>query len=102
MSKKIANRKIKFLHRGRIQAQGEKLEESESWAKNESLFEKEGYKLVDKLKNKISPFEAKRREKQFNNVKKFIKRAAMNGGIEVINKFFSKKFPVKKHKIRTC
>ena len=61
-------------HRGRIQAQGEKLEASESWALNEPLTKSEGQKLLENLKNKIPKNEEKIREIAFKKATKFIKK----------------------------
>ncbi len=41
-------------HRGRLQAQGENLEESENWAQDEPPTIKDGLKMVERLKEKIS------------------------------------------------
>jgi hypothetical protein len=41
-------------HRGRIQAQGENLEASESWAQNEPLTKNAGLKLLEKPKKQNS------------------------------------------------
>jgi hypothetical protein len=51
-----------MLHRGRIQAQGVNLEQSESWAKEIPLTEPEGLELLDKLKIKIPKKELEVRE----------------------------------------
>jgi len=61
-------------HRGRIQAQGEKLEASESWALNEPLTKCEGLNLLENLKNKIPKNEEKIREIAFKKATKFIKK----------------------------
>lgn len=77
-------------NRGRIQAQGVKLEESESWAQNEPLTKKIGLELLKKLKNKIPKNEAKIREKAFKKTKRFIE----NGPYKVVDKIISKTFMV--------
>jgi len=68
-------------HRGRIQAQGEFLEESESWSKDEPLTEEEGLILLEKLKNKIPKNEAEIRVSVFEKAKKYIQQASKNGGL---------------------
>lgn len=73
--------KQSFNNRGRIQAQGEKLEQSEPWAQNSPPTKKEGLQMTDNLKNKIPNEAAKIRSKEFVKLKKFIRQAAKNGGI---------------------
>ena len=77
-------------HRGRIQAQGKNIEESEAWAQNEPLTKNEGLKKLDNLKKKIAKKEAKIRERAFKKAARFIK----NGLYQVINKIISKTFMV--------
>ncbi len=71
----------KLKHRGRFQAQGGGLEESENWAQEEPLSLKSALSLLLKLKNKLSPTERTEREKSFIKADKFIKTAATNGGV---------------------
>lgn len=78
-------------HRGRIQAQGENLEESENWAQEEPLTKNEGLNLLDRLKNKIPKKEAEIRFEAFNKAAKFINQ----GPHEVINAPVSRSFKVK-------
>ena len=59
-------------HRGRIQAQGEHLESSESWAQDEPITIEEGLQLLENLKNKIPKKEAEIREQAFNKAAQFI------------------------------
>ena len=59
-------------HRGRIQAQGENLEESVTWAQDEPLSKKDGLKLLELLKSKLGKKDLKVREKQFEQAKRFI------------------------------
>ncbi len=77
-------------HRGRIQAQGEKLEASESWALNEPLTKSEGQKLLENLKNKIPKNEEKIRESAFKKATKFIE----NGPYQTVTKTIIKSFKV--------
>lgn len=77
-------------HRGRIQAQGDKLEESESWAQNEPLTKKEGLSLLEKLKNKIPKKEAEIRKKPFKKAERFIN----NGPYQVVGNKISRTYLV--------
>ncbi len=77
-------------NRGRIQAQGDKIEISETWSKNEPPTRQEGLDMLDKLKDKLSKKETKIREKPFEKVARFIK----NGPYKVVNKMISKTFMV--------
>jgi len=61
-------------HRGRIQAQGENLEASESWANDEPLTKNEGLLLLEKLRNKIPKKEAEIRQSAFSKAIEFIKQ----------------------------
>jgi len=81
-----------FKHRGRIQAQGEKLDESEAWSQNEPPTKNEGIEMAEKLKNKIPAVQATIREGAFDALKRFIIQAAKNGGVSA---FVSKSFDVK-------
>jgi len=80
--------KQNFEHRGRVQAQGEKLEKSETWTQNNPPTKNEGVQIVEKLKNKISKEETKKREKQFEEAKKFINRAPKDGVCAPVSKTF--------------
>ena len=77
-------------NRGRIQAQGEKLEESEAWSQNEPLSKNKASLMIDKLKDKIPKKEVKKREQAFKNATRFIN----NGPYQIINKIISKTFMV--------
>lgn len=82
-------------HRGRIQAQGESLEESESWAQNIALLHADGIGLLADLKNKISEKERLIRERAFKQCRECIDTASRNNGINVddMGKPFIKSFP---------
>ncbi len=77
-------------HRGRIQAQGEKLEESESWAQDEPPTINEAEKMVEKLKEKLNKKELKIRENAFKKALRFIR----NGPYRVVDRVISKTFMV--------
>ncbi len=57
-------------HRGRFQAQGHRLEESESWAKPDPLYIDEGKTLLTNLEQKIPAFESRKRKAAFCPVKR--------------------------------
>lgn len=77
-------------HRGCIQAQGEKLETSETWSQNEPLTKDKGLEKLVKLKNKIPKKEAEIREKAFRKAKRFIE----NGPYQVVDRKISKTYMV--------
>jgi len=62
-------------HRGRIQAQGGGLEESEAWSQNKPLSMREGLNLLEVLKNKLPKKEFLLRESAFEKAKNFIEQA---------------------------
>ena len=68
-------------HRGRFQAQGGGLEESESWAQDEPLKLSIALSLLEKLKNKLSPKDRKIRKKPFSKAERFVNTAGQNGGV---------------------
>ncbi len=88
MSKKDDN----LEHRGRFQAQGGGVEESESWAQGSPLSIFKALGLLRKLMLKLTTKDLKRREKEFKKAESLIKEASGNGG--VLAKF-SKSFKVK-------
>ena len=75
-------------HRGRIQAQGNDLEKSESWAKDEPLSLDEGLSLIENLKKQLTPAELKKREKSFEKLEKFVRKSP-TGFIAVVRRSFS-------------
>ena len=83
------------LHRGRIQAQGGDIEESEPWSRSDPPTVRDGLGMTDKLKNKLPSKEALIREKAFEDAKKFIERAGQCGGVDAP---LSKTFLVKQTK----
>lgn len=82
-------------HRGRFQAQGNSLEESESWAQDIALLHSEGAILLSTLENKISKKERILRGLAFKQCKRCIDEASKNNGINVIDmgRPFIKSFP---------
>lgn len=73
-----------MLHRGRIQAQGEDLEESESWATDTPPTWQEGIEMINKLENKIPKKEAELRKEAFEKAKNFVTQAGQNGGVNAV------------------
>lgn len=67
-------------HRGRIQAQGNGLEKSESWSKDEPLTKQDGLGLLNKLWSKLSKKEKKERIKQYEDAKRYIEN--VKGGVD--------------------
>lgn len=74
----------RLKHRGRFQAQGGGLEESESWSQEEPFNKKDALELLGKLKSKLSDKELKKREKAFRSAESYIKNAT--GGIDAVKK----------------
>jgi hypothetical protein len=79
-------------HRGRIQAQGGGVEESESWAQDTPPTVEEALEFLENLKNKLTKTEYEKRKTEFEKAEKFIKQAGENGGV---NAKVSKTFKVK-------
>lgn len=77
-------------HGGRIQAQGENTEQSESWAFEKPPTKKQGEEMLDNLKKKLSKKELKIRESAFKKALRFIR----NGPYKVVDRIISKTFMV--------
>jgi len=75
-------------HRGRIQAQGENIEASESWSQNKPPTKNDGLSMLEKLKNKIPKREAKKRESAFKKAGKFIKQGPHEVIVVPISRIF--------------
>lgn len=71
-------------HRGRIQAQGEGLEKSVSWAQDEPLTREEGLNLLERLIKMLTRQEFERREKPFEEAKRYIE--GVQGGADAVKK----------------
>ena len=80
-------------HRGRLQAQGKNLEESESWSQPDPLYSNEAKFKLTALEERLSSAERKKRQKAFSQCKAFIVRACEAGDILVIDKALRKSFP---------
>ncbi|MEL7421713.1 MAG: hypothetical protein AAFN81_01925 [Bacteroidota bacterium] len=59
-------------HRGRIQAQGDGLEKSESWSQDDPLTKEEGLSLLKRLWNSLTKKEKEAREKPYNDATRYI------------------------------
>jgi hypothetical protein len=83
------------MNRGRVQAQGKKLQESEKWAQDADFYKENGLDKVEKLKQKLTSRDLKARKLGFNKCERFINQAAENNGIRVIDmkKPFLQSFP---------
>lgn len=84
-------------HRGRIQAQGETLEESESWAQELPLLYVDGTELLVNLEKKMTQKELKIRKKGLAQCRQVMLNASKNGGIRVadMGKIFIQSYPKK-------
>ena len=79
-------------HRGRVQAQGNKLEASEAWSQDEPPTVDEGLNFLERLIAKITRHQFLEREKEFEKAENFIKQAGDNGGVDAkVSKTFKKK-----------
>ena len=70
-------------HRGRIQAQGDGLEESESWSQDKPITKAEGLTLLNQLKSKLTKSDLEKREKAFEKAERYINNAS---GIDAVKK----------------
>ena len=77
-------------HRGRIQAQGGGIEKSVSWSRETPPTETEMMELVHKLELQLSRSERLERHVGFEQLRRFIRRAAKEGGTSIVP---SRSFP---------
>lgn len=77
-----------YPHRGRFQAQGNGLEESESWHKKNPIPAPEGKTLIEKLKNRLNKDDLECRKKAFGNCEEAVDEAEKNGGLLACKKSF--------------
>jgi hypothetical protein len=75
-------------HRGRFQAQGGGLEESEAWNEDVPLQALKGHHLLSGLRTKIPTREAMLRRDSFGKAHRFIDSAASSGGVDPCKKSF--------------
>lgn len=79
-------------HRGRIQAQGGGIEESENWASNTPPDVEKGLEMLQNLQEKLPPKEQQNRKELFDKAERFIRAAgAKNGLTAQVSKSFLKK-----------
>ncbi|WP_321900386.1 hypothetical protein [Burkholderia cepacia] len=83
-------------NRGRIQAQGGGIEESEPWADPVPLPCKDGLTKSKALESGLAKKEQKIRKDAFDRARDFMRRCAKNGGTSVT----SKSYPVRDDKDR--
>ncbi|HDT2136648.1 MULTISPECIES: hypothetical protein [Enterobacter cloacae complex] len=91
MAKKPKNAKntAKQPHRGRFQAQGQKLEESVPWAAPIPPSTEEGNIMLQDLESKLESGDAKIRETAFNDARNYIQIVyAAGGAYAPVNKTF--------------
>ncbi|NHB90380.1 hypothetical protein C5471_22935 [Photorhabdus tasmaniensis] len=69
-------------HRGRIQAQGSKLEESFAWAQDTPITAKDALAGLDSLEASLSNKDRKLRKGEFDKARKFIQSAEKGGGVD--------------------
>jgi len=76
-------------NRGRIQAQGEALEESKSWSTDLPFNKKSGFELLASLKSRLKKHDLNLRANEFNKAQKYINNAPKNIGVSAqISKTF--------------
>ena len=66
-------------NRGRIQAQDDNLEESESWATNDEISKQDGMNKSNRLKGKLSNQELAERINAFNKLENVIQQTPAQG-----------------------
>ena len=69
-------------NRGRWQAQGANIEESEAWNRQDSLTASEGFALLARLEAKLTRAEATHRQACFEAARILVSRAEAVGGID--------------------
>mgnify|MGYP006885816536 CR=1 FL=1 len=77
----MAKKDNNFEHRGRFQAQGGGVEESEPWSEEKPLSISKALQLLANLIRKLSPTDYNRRRRAFEKVQEFVKEASENGGV---------------------
>jgi hypothetical protein len=75
-------------HRGRFQAQGGSLQESEPWDEDQALRALKAHHLLEGLRLKIRPGEAEHRQEPFLKAHRFIDSAATSGGVGFCKKSY--------------
>lgn len=76
-------------NRGRIQAQGEALEKSESWSTNQPFNKISGSTLLTSLKSKLNKHDLNLRKNEFDKAQNYINNAPKATGVSAqISKTF--------------
>ncbi len=88
MSKDDNHRRKFQNHRGRFQAQDNKLEESEPWHRIDPIPAHDGRTLLEKLNKKLSKADRACRKKAFLKCKAAIDEGEKNGGLGICKKSF--------------
>lgn len=73
-----------YQHRGRIQAQGDRLQKSVTWGQDTPLTLAEGLALLDKLYAQLSPAERESRRGAFSQVEQWMIRAYEAKGLDAV------------------
>ncbi|MDX5406080.1 MAG: hypothetical protein LPK11_03420 [Chromatiaceae bacterium] len=73
--------KLNMKNRGRIQAQGEALEESESWSTDQRFDKRSGICLLSSLKAKLKKHDLNLRTNEFDKVEKYINNSPKTTGV---------------------
>ncbi len=82
----------KKTHRGRLQAQGGRIEESVSWNQDEPPTRAEALDMLQELEHKLLPREQQLRASSFIKAKGFINNAAIKNGVDAqVHKSFKVK-----------
>ena len=79
----MPSRNITNMNRGRIQAQGNKVEKSRSWAELDVPSKSNGHGFIDDLKGQLTPSELTVRFDCFEKAKKWVNDAPKNGYVVV-------------------
>lgn len=82
------------MNRGRIQAQGLGLEESEAWAQANVPLKSDGYNMITRLKGKLTEKELRIRQKPFDKVARLVANAPIKG-YDIFQQSFSPCPPIK-------
>lgn len=67
------------MNRGRIQAQGDNCEKSESWAQEDIPTKQNGYDKIESLKRKLTRSQIRQRKRCFEKVNELIRHAPSTG-----------------------
>ena len=87
--KKELRIKMSFSNRGRFQAQGRFLEESEAWSKNEDFYVTEAITLLGTLESSLCKSDSELRKREFLQARNYVNNAQYsNGAYAEIKKTF--------------